>query len=107
MATFIEWKARHYAGTVTSLHLWDLTQADLSEFTTDDLIEDAERTKKVSDARKGGKSAFVCSSTLEFGLSRMSEAFSEIEDTKIEYQTFRRLDEAKEWLGVCGWGGQP
>lgn len=95
-----EWKTRHYSGNVTSLHLWDLTQADLSEVSTDDIIVDVERTKMVVDIRKDGKSAFVCRDGLEYGLCRMRETFAEIKDIPIEYETFRCLDEAREWLGV-------
>lgn len=71
-----EWKTRHYSGNVTSLHLWDLTQADLSEVSTDDIIVDVERTKMVVDIRKDGKSAFVCRDGLEYGLCRMRETFA-------------------------------
>ena len=95
-----DWKARHYSGNVTSLHLWDLTQADLSEVSTDDIIGDVERTKMVVDIRKDGKSAFVCRDGLEYGLCRMRETFAEIKDIPIEYETFRSLDKAREWLGL-------
>lgn len=101
------WKTRHYSGNVTSLHLWDLTQADLSEVSTDDIIGDVERTKMVVDIRKDGKSAFVCRDGLEYGLCRMRETFAEIKDIPIEYETFRCLDKAREWLGVPHNGAIP
>jgi len=95
-----EWQTRHYARTVTSLHLWDLTKADLSEISTGDIIATVERTKMVVDKRKGGKSALVCRDGLEFGLCRMGETYSEIHKIPVEYQTFRSLDQAREWLGI-------
>ncbi len=54
-----EWQIDHYAGTTTTLHLWDLTDADLSGITIEDILEDIRRTKMVSNARTGGKTAFV------------------------------------------------
>ena len=95
-----EWIAGHYAGTVTLRHLWDLTQADLSDISTDDIAAYVQLTKKFADKRQGGKSAFVCHNPLEFGLCRMGGAYSEIEKIPIEYQTFRSLDQARKWLGI-------
>ena len=54
---FHEWTETYYRGTVTSLALWDLTQADLSALSPEDLRSDAIHTKALADARKGGKTA--------------------------------------------------
>lgn len=96
------WSANYYAnGEITTLHLWDITEADLSQITTEDIIEDSRRTSKMAQVRKGGKTAVVASmNTLEFGLSRMSEAHHEIELVPIEYRLFDSMKEAKEWLGI-------
>ena len=51
--------------------------------------------------RKGGKSAFVFSKDVEFGLGRMFEALSEgKEGMPVEYRSFRDINEAREWLCV-------
>lgn len=97
---FHEWTAKYYAGTVTLLHLWDVRKADLSEITIGDIQEDAKRTMHFAGMREGGKTAFVTQKDLEFGISRMSEAHSEMEVKSIEYQTFRSIEKAKAWLGV-------
>ncbi len=97
---FKEWRTNYYAGTVTSLHLWDLYDADLSEITADLIQLDTQRTKQIAGMRAGGKTAFVADKDLAFGLSRMREIYSEIEELQIEYRTFHNIAEAKEWLGV-------
>ena len=94
------WQAKHYAGVVTSLHLWDLTEADLSDISLMDINEDIKRTKQLVRARAGGKTAFVTHKDLEFGISRMSEAHNEIEKMSIQYKAFRNIEEARAWLGV-------
>jgi len=97
---FRQWTATYYAGTVTSLHLWDISEADVSHFTLENIEEDAYCTKQVSGMRKGGKTAFVTPKDLDFGIGRMCETLSEIIVGNIEYQTFRTLADAKKWLGV-------
>ena len=98
---FHEWTANYYAGKVTALNLWDLSEADLSAIKTEDLIEDTQRSKKVADLRRGGKTAVVSpGNTLEFGVSRMRESFAEMEEMPFKFRTFRSVDDAKEWLGI-------
>jgi hypothetical protein len=97
---FQKWTASYYTGRVTSLAIWDLTRADLSDINSDDLREDAVRTKSLAGARKGGKTAIVSRKPLEFGLGRMLEAFYKIEDMPFDVQTFHSIDEAKDWLGI-------
>ena len=82
------------------MHLWDISNADVSQFTLDNIEEDAHCTKQVSDMRKGGKTAFVTSKDLDFGIGRMCETLSEIIIKTIEYRTFRTIEDAKEWLGI-------
>lgn len=98
------WSANYYANCeITTLHLWDITEADLSQITTEDIIEDSRRTAKMARGRRGGKTAVVASmNSLEFGLSRMSEAHHAIELVPIEYRLFDSMIEAMDWLGIGG-----
>jgi ferritin-like protein len=95
---FHEWTANYYNGTVTSLALWDLTEADLSEIQTEDLRNDAEHTKALAERRKGGKTAIVSANSLEYGLSRMLETFYDMEEVPFETQVFHTINEAMKWL---------
>ena len=101
-ADFREWTAAYYSGEATSLALWDLTNADLSEIRTEDLQSDAAHTKSVADVRKGGKTAIVSGNSLEYGLSRMLTTFYEFEQVPFEVQVFESMEEAAKWLGVEG-----
>jgi len=96
------WSENYYEnGEITTLHLWDVTEADLSQITTEDVIEDSRRTARAAQVREGGKTAVVASqNTLAFGLSRMSEAHHEIERVPVEYQLFSNFEDAGEWLGI-------
>jgi hypothetical protein len=53
-------------------------------------------TKK--ENRPGGKTAVVAPDDLRFGMSRMAEAFAEIEKLPWEMKAFRSMDEAIDWL---------
>ena len=97
---FQAWTAEYYKGKVTSLCIWDLTQADLSALKTNDLIDDAQQTKSLSSVRKGGKTAIVTGNSLEYGLSRMLEVYYDIENVPFEVQVFDAMDKAEKWLSV-------
>jgi hypothetical protein len=97
---FQEWTAEYYKGKVTSLCIWDLTQADLSALKTNDLIDDAKQTKSLSSVRKGGKTAIVTGHSLAYGLSRMLEVYYDIENVPFEVQVFDAMDKAEKWLSV-------
>ena len=97
---FHDYMVKYYAGKTTLLILWDLTKAGLSGLTTDEVRKIAQSTMKISDVRKGGKTALVFDKTLEYGMGRMFEAYSDIADMPFEFRAFKSIDDAKEWLGV-------
>jgi hypothetical protein len=97
---FREWTANYYRGTVTKLVLWDILDADLSGLHADDIMHDAKQTKELANMRIGGKTAIVSSNSLEYGMSRMLEAFYDLESVPFEVQVFHTLGDAKRWLGV-------
>lgn len=97
-ADFREWTASYYAGTVTLHTLWDLTRADLSNIQADDLRNDAHHTKNLADVREGGKTAIVSANSLAYGMSRMLEAFYQIEKIPFDVEVFHNLDDARAWL---------
>ena len=96
----LDWGNNYYEGQITSLILWDVTNADLSTLQGDQLRKIAEAMSRVSEVRRGGKTAFVYDKPLEFGIGRMFQAYSEMEDMPFEVQSFQSFDEAKAWLGV-------
>jgi hypothetical protein len=81
--------------------LWDVRQAKLTNLKSSDMESITALIGQYThrfEERKGGKSAVVASSDLQYGLSRVLGAFYEIEDFPIQLQTFRQIDEAMKWL---------
>ncbi|MEJ2657590.1 MAG: hypothetical protein P8012_10390 [Desulfobacterales bacterium] len=78
--------------------LWDLRNASLHNLSSKDLEAYVDYSKRHSEARTGGKTAFVVSKDLEFGMLRMVDAFSEFAKIPFKIMTFRSIDEAFQWL---------
>ena len=99
-ADLLDWGNRYYQGKITPLILWDVTQADLSTLQADQLNDIAENMSRISEARRGGKTAFVYSKPLEYGIGRMFQAYSEMQRMPFEVQSFQNFEEAMAWLGI-------
>ncbi len=96
----LNWVLEYYSGNSTKFILWDFTEADLSNITSEEFRGIASEVKKRSEIRMDGKTALVFGRDLEFGLGRMFQAFSEIEGVLFEYMSFRDIVEARKWLDV-------
>jgi len=82
--------------------LWDARSAKLTDLKSSDMESIAlliGQYRHRFDERKGGKSAVVASSDLQYGLSRILGTFYEIEDFPTQLKIFRIMDEATESLG--------
>lgn len=90
----------YYGGEVTSLIMWDLTDADLRSLTASDVQQFVDLTNSLTAPRAGGKTALVVSTTLTFGLGRMYELSKDVAADQIGRKTFRDRKTALEWLGV-------
>ncbi len=97
---FHAWTANYYAGPTTPLNLWDLRQADLAAIGSDDLIDDAERSKQVAQVRQGGKTAVVADKALEYGIARMRAVYAEIVEMPFAFRVFQSMEDALKWLGL-------
>lgn len=97
---FRESTVNYYAGEVTPLILWDLTHAEVSAITTDEIRDLALLAKQVSTRREGGKTAFVFGRPFDFGLGRMFESYTEIENMPFTFRPFLTTVEARAWLGI-------
>jgi hypothetical protein len=99
---FREWTRAYYAGRiVTQRMVWDLTEADLSAISVEDVLDNVNDTRKLAgDLRSGGKTAIVADDNwIAVCLSRYRETFLEMSDLPIVMRTFSHMDEALEWLG--------
>lgn len=97
---FHDWMVKYYEGEVTTFVLWDLTGVDLSGLSTDEVKEIVQHTRRISDIRQGGKTALVFDKTLEYGMGRMFETYSDIANMPFEFKAFRNLEDARKWLGI-------
>jgi len=81
--------------------LWDARRAKLTNLESSDMESITAFIGQYThrfEERKGGKSAVVASSDLQYGLSRILGTLYEIKDFPTKLQTFRQMDEAMEWL---------
>ncbi|MBI5062584.1 MAG: hypothetical protein HZB87_03705 [Desulfatitalea sp.] len=77
--------------------LWDLSEANASRMTSNDIRRIAGQNK--ARLKKTGvpyKVAFLAPRDIEYGLSRMYEMFADA--SLVENRVFRTLEEARRWL---------
>ncbi|MBN2426857.1 MAG: hypothetical protein JXK94_00815 [Deltaproteobacteria bacterium] len=78
--------------------LWDFTDADLFGITQKEMEQIITFAKSNAALGENGKTAFVVSQDLSFGLSRMYETQTEIWGHPIPQRDFRDMDKAISWL---------
>ena len=83
---------------VTPNLLCDFLDVDASKLTQDDLEQIIEFSKSNAHLRKNGKTAFVTTSGLSFGMARMYELLAEAEKHPIRIYVFNDKKKALTWL---------
>lgn len=80
--------------------LIDLRNSALDNITPDHVINLCKYAKSRANGsgRVNGKTALVGSSDLQFGIGRMFETYSEIEESSIKVSVFRSMEKALSWL---------
>jgi hypothetical protein len=58
----------------------------------------ADYVEQHGEVRAGGKTAFVVSGDLEYGISRMIKSSTEIRDIPLDSMGFRSMKKAVHWL---------
>lgn len=94
-------KAFWEAHELTLNTLWDARSAKLTNLESSDMGRITALIGQYThrfEERKGGKSAVVASSDLQYGLSRILGTLYEVEDFPTQLKIFRIKDEAVEWL---------
>jgi hypothetical protein len=87
-----------YKREPTALLLWDMSQADVSQVTTETLQRFLRKSTQLGGSLQGGRTAVIASEDLQYGLARMYEAFAEIESAPYSFRAFRSRQEALQWL---------
>jgi hypothetical protein len=82
----------------TQLVLWDYREGSLQNMTSADLRRIVQRGAPLSESRQGGRTAILCNEDVDFGLSRMFQAFAELHPLPFEIRVFRDAADAYAWL---------
>lgn len=98
VTTILESLDQFYMSYYTLNLAWDFSEANTSHITRDDINSIIKHAKTHAHLRKNGKTAFIVSDDLSFGLGRMYDIVAEISDHKIFHNVFRNIEEAIEWL---------
>ena len=86
-----------YDGDPTMLQLWDMPASNL-QLTYDEIREFVRRAVILGETRRGGRTAVVVNSQVQFGLGKMAEAFGQFESLPFDFQMFYDRSEAIVWL---------
>jgi hypothetical protein len=89
---------RFYAGETTVDVLWDLSMAGFEKISSADVRRIAQVTRRHAEKRELGKTALVFSAEEGYGLGRMFGILQDVEDSPVQYRSFRSMDEADAWL---------
>ena len=88
------------AGEPTSKSLWDARETKGIPGYPKNIGNLLSYTKRHGQKRPPGKTAIVTSTARYFGLTKVTEAISEILEIPWEFRSFRTIEEAVEWLDV-------
>jgi hypothetical protein len=87
-----------YEGDPTRHVLWDLIGVTQIDFSSEEIATLVRFKPRYKGKRKLGKTAFVAQSDIHFGLARMFEIQSSIQDAPFPIMVFRSLSGAHQWL---------
>ena len=87
-----------YDGAPTKHVLWDLIDTTDIQLTSEEVKAIAKFKPRFEGKRASGKTAFVAQKDILFGLSRMFEFQSDLEQAPFPIMVFRNIDEAHQWL---------
>lgn len=89
---------KFYQSSHTLNLAWNLSEANLSKISLKEIQRIQYYAKKYNHLRKNGKTAFILSTDINFGIGRMYESIAEINNHHITHHVFRRLDDAINWF---------
>jgi hypothetical protein len=89
---------KFYDDSPTLLALCDLSQADLSSLSGQELKQIVEFTKSRAAVRRGGRTAIVAPEDLQYGMARVYQSLAEIHRHPVAIRAFRAGEEALQWL---------
>ena len=94
----MQYSSEYYQLKPTQLVLWDASEGTVENITNEDFKKLASEMRKITHNRVGGKTALLGKFDIDFGLSRMYEAYAEMENVPVTYCSFHNRDDAMSWL---------
>ena len=92
---------KFYEGkNITKNILWDLTLGRVENIRTPELDAIVTLRKKYAHLRNGGKTAILAPEDLKFGMARMVEMMTPIEEEVIETRVFKTMEEINSWFSM-------
>jgi hypothetical protein len=89
---------KFYDDSPTLLALCDLSQADLSSLSGQELKQIVEFTESRAAVRRGGRTAIVAPEDLQYRMARVYQSLAEIRRHPVAIRAFRAGEEALQWL---------
>ena len=86
-----------YENNLTLHCIWDFTNATISDLSKDQIRNLAEKGAEYSKRRIGGKTAWVVSDKLTYGICRMAQTIGLNKDVKVELKIFYSKAKALRW----------
>ena len=87
-----------YDGDPTLYTLWDFTNASMSGISPRAITKMFALIQKLGPGRRGGKTAVVAPEDLEYGMARMFQIMSDVNDFPFKIKVFRYFGDASQWL---------
>ena len=87
-----------YEDDFTDHVIWDLSNADVKNLSSDEVGKIVSHTKEFGHLRDNCKTAFVMSSSLAYGLGRMYDTLTQVADHPVKNGLFRNFEEAVAWI---------
>jgi len=94
----MQYSSVYYQLKPTQLVLWDASEGTVENITNEDFKKLASEMRKITHNRVVGKTALLGKFDIDFGLSRMYEAYAEMENVPVTYCSFHNRDDAMSWL---------
>jgi hypothetical protein len=89
---------KFYGAQPTQKIIWDLSRADFSGATLEQVEELAKFVKGLAHSRDGGRNAIITSESFAYSLGKMYQIFAELARQTSQTRVFKTWDEAEEWL---------
>ena len=85
-------------GPITKNVLWDISEADLTGISSEEVLKITRVPRRSLELREGGKTAIVATDDLAYGMSRMYQAVPQSEPVPFVVKVFRDPEEAYDWI---------